>query len=238
MPQLMFADVVSPRVRSHRKWYTLPLSFIVHTSILALLIVAPLIATDTLPRPRTIMEFVTPYVVVAPAMPPPLRRSMDDRSPITRTTPDAPAIAPDMIGVESGVAFQPGAIATAGIDSIWGAADVGTGLARATVDVLPPAPPPTRRVVVGGDIRPPARSKYVAPRYPDIARANGVQGVVIIEAVIDAHGRVEQARVLRSHPLLDEAALAAVRLWEYTPTLLNDRPTAIVMTVTVQFSLK
>jgi TonB family protein len=236
MPGLMFADVVSPRVRSHRKWYTLPLSFLVHTSVLALLIVAPLIATGTLPRPRTIMEFVTPYVVVAPAMPPPLRRSID-RSRVTRTTPGAPVIAPDAIGVESGITFQPGEIATAGIDSIFGA-DGGTGLVGATVDVLPPAPPPTRRVVVGGDIKPPARSKYVAPRYPDIARANGVQGVVIIEAVIDAQGRVEQARVLRSHPLLDEAALAAVRLWEYTPTLLNNRPTAIVMTVTVQFSLR
>ena len=65
-----------------------------------------------------------------------------------------------------------------------------------------------------------------------------MQGVVIIEAVIGADGRVEQARVLRSRPLLDEAALAAVRAWKYTPTLLNNRPTPIVMTVTVQFSLK
>ena len=119
MPGLMFTDVVCPRVRSHRKWYTLPLSFLAHTCILAVLIVAPLVATHTLPKPRTIMEFVTPYVVVAPAMPPPLHRTTD-RSPIARTTINAPVIAPDMIGVESGMVFQPGEIATADIASVFG----------------------------------------------------------------------------------------------------------------------
>ena len=155
MPGIMFEDVVSSRARSHRKWYTLPLSFLVHTSILALLIVAPLIATHTLPKPRTIMEFVTPYVVVAPAMPPPLRRSTEG-SPIASTIFHAPVIAPDTIGVESGVMFQPGEIATAGIDSIFAGVDSGTGLGHAIVDVLPP-PPPSRRVVVGGAIKPPAQ---------------------------------------------------------------------------------
>ena len=52
MPGIMFQDVVSSRIRSHRKWYTLPLSFVVHTFVLAVLIVVPLIATDLLPRPR------------------------------------------------------------------------------------------------------------------------------------------------------------------------------------------
>jgi protein TonB len=60
----------------------------------------------------------------------------------------------------------------------------------------------------------------------------------MIEAIIGIDGKVEQARVLRSKPLLDEAALAAVRAWEYTPTLLNSRPVPVIMTVTVQFSLK
>ena len=51
-----------------------------------------------------------------------------------------------------------------------------------------------------------------------------MQGVVILEAVIGADGKVQDLRVLRSIPLLDEAALAAVRDWEYTPTLLNGEP--------------
>ena len=73
--------------------------------------------------------------------------------------------------------------------------------------------PPIR---LSSGIKAPARTTYVAPIHPDIARQVKVQGIVIIEAIIGVDGRVEQARVLRSHPLLDAAALTAVREWEYT----------------------
>jgi len=233
MPGIMFQDVVSPRARSNRKWYTLPLSFLVHTSVLAVLVVVPLIATDVLPRPRAIMEFVTSYVPVIPTAPPPSRRAAP--TPAARGATGAPMVAPDTIGIESGVIFQPGDVATTGIDSIIGGLDVG----QIAVDAPPSvAAAPSGPITVGGNIKPPARTKYVMPEYPDIARSARVEGVVIIEAVIGADGRVEHARVLRSKPLLDEAALAAVRAWEYTPTLLNGRPTPVIMTVTVQFSLK
>jgi protein TonB len=62
--------------------------------------------------------------------------------------------------------------------------------------------------------------------------------VVIIEAVISPSGEVQQARTLRSHPLLDEAALTAVRQWRYTPTLLNGIPVPVIITVTVTFTLR
>ena len=65
-----------------------------------------------------------------------------------------------------------------------------------------------------------------------------VQGVVILEVTIDGEGHVADTRVLRSIPLLDQAAIDAVRQWEFTPTLLNGQPTAVRMTVTVQFTLQ
>ena len=74
--------------------------------------------------------------------------------------------------------------------------------------------------------------------YPELARRARVQGVVILEAIIGVDGRVQQARVLRSVPLLDQAALNAVQSWEYTPTLLDGRPVPIIMTVTVNFRLE
>ena len=74
--------------------------------------------------------------------------------------------------------------------------------------------------------------------YPAIAQAARVQGIVIIEATISPAGRVLDASVLRSIPLLDAAALAAVKQWEYTPTLLNGVPVSVVMTVTVNFQLR
>ena len=92
-------------------------------------------------------------------------------------------------------------------------------------------------VRVGGDIKEPRRIHDVKPVYPDIAQQAGVQGIVIIEAIIGTDGAVESARVLRPVPLLDQAALDAVTQWRYSPTLLNGQPVNVVMTVTVTFSL-
>jgi protein TonB len=102
----------------------------------------------------------------------------------------------------------------------------------------PPPPPPPAPVRVGGAIRQPTRLKNVNPVYPPIAQSARVQGVVIIEATIGTDGRVQDARVLRSIPLLDAAALDAVRQWQYTPTLLNGVPVPVIMTVTVNFTLQ
>jgi len=92
-------------------------------------------------------------------------------------------------------------------------------------------------VRVGGNIRPPTRTHVVEPAYPPTARAAGIQGVIILEIVIGTDGAVSNARVLRSIPLLDQAALDAVRQWRYEPTLLNGVPTPVIMTATVNFSL-
>ena len=72
--------------------------------------------------------------------------------------------------------------------------------------------------------------------YPAIAQSAHVTGAVIIEATIGPDGKVIDAKVVRSIPLLDQAALDAVRQWEYTPTLLNGVPVPVVMTVTVNFT--
>jgi TonB family protein len=96
----------------------------------------------------------------------------------------------------------------------------------------------TGPVRVGGDIREPRRIHYVEPVYPPIARAAAVSGTVIIDATIAADGTVRDMRVLRSVPLLEQAALDAVRMWQYSPTLLNGRPVEVVMTVTVTFSAR
>ena len=101
----------------------------------------------------------------------------------------------------------------------------------------PPPPPPTEPVRVGGAIKPPVKTRDVSPIYPSIAQSARVQGVVIIEATIGPDGRVQNARVLRSIPLLDNAALDAVQQWEFTPTLLNGSPVPVIMTVTVNFQL-
>jgi protein TonB len=91
---------------------------------------------------------------------------------------------------------------------------------------------------VGGNIKAPTKIRDVRPSYPRAAASARVQGIVIIEATIGSDGRVQNTRVLRSIPLLDEAALDAVKQWRYEPTLLNGVPVPVIMTVTVQFTLQ
>ena len=61
---------------------------------------------------------------------------------------------------------------------------------------------------------------------------------MIVEVLIGPDGTVQAGQILRSIPLLDQAALEAVKQWEYTPTLLNGDPVPVVMTVTVNFTLQ
>ena len=96
----------------------------------------------------------------------------------------------------------------------------------------------TGAVRVGGNIKPPTKITDVRPVYPPDAMAAGVSGMVIIEARIGKDGTVEEAWVLRSIPMLDQAALDAVRQWRFTPTLMNGVPVPVIMTVTVNFTLQ
>ena len=91
-------------------------------------------------------------------------------------------------------------------------------------------------VRVGGQIMPPRKIKDVQPVYPAIAQSTRVPGSVTIEATIGSDGKVIEAKVVRSNPLFDQAALDAVRQWEYLPTFLNGVPVPVLMTVTVNFT--
>lgn len=102
---------------------------------------------------------------------------------------------------------------------------------RQTIDALRP-------LRIGGQFKPPAKLRDVKPLYPPEAQVTGVQGVVIIEAIIDASGQVAATRVLRSIPMLDAAAVEAVGQWLFTPSLVNGVPTAVMMTTTVNFRLQ
>jgi len=113
------------------------------------------------------------------------------------------------------------------------------GIVGGLPEAPPPPPPPSgARVRVGGNIKMPAKVKNVRPFYSAIAQSARVQGMVIIEAIIGPNGKVQDARILRSIPLLDQAALEAVRQWEFTPTLLKGVPVTVIATVTVNFTLQ
>jgi TonB family protein len=103
-----------------------------------------------------------------------------------------------------------------------------------------PPEPAGASLKVGGNIRPPRKLTHVSPVYPQSMKDASIEGAVPLEAVIAGDGSVQTVRVLTSsvHPDLAIAAVDAVRQWKFEPTLLNGKPVAIKMKVTIEFRLK
>jgi TonB family protein len=77
----------------------------------------------------------------------------------------------------------------------------------------------------------------VAPQYPPLAKQARIAGAVTLEAVISKEGRVQNVTAINGHPLLVQAAIEAVRQWEFEPTLLNGSPAEVKTQITVNFQL-
>lgn len=95
-----------------------------------------------------------------------------------------------------------------------------------------------RPVRLTGAIRPPERITFVKPEYPEVARKSRTEGKVILEIVVGRTGTIENVTVLRSHPLFDQAAVAAVRKWQYRPARQAGLPVKVYLTVVVSFELQ
>jgi TonB family protein len=90
----------------------------------------------------------------------------------------------------------------------------------------------------GTDVPAPKRRHLVLPEYPEAAKALGVRGIVLIELTIERDGSVGDARIVRSIPELDEAALSAVRQWQYEITRVDGQPVRVRLAVPITFSMK
>jgi protein TonB len=228
-----------------RKPSVLLVSIAAHAVVLVLLATAPLWSPiDDWPMPRDVFAF-SEVPRLAQARDIDLPRPAPSRAPRAAPggvpAPDpsaAPVTAPDSITPETGERSAPTGFVAGGDVPSAGTID-GAGLGAASTPPPPPPAPQTQQPIriVGPLLRAPAKLVHVSPQYPQVARMSRVQGVVILETVIDVNGDVASVSVLRSIPLLDQAALDAVRQWKFTPTLLNGTPVPIVMTVTVQFKL-
>jgi periplasmic protein TonB len=233
MPRDLFGDVTRPSISiGNRKWYTLPVSLLSHSAIVLAFVVIPLLATDALPDPWERISLI----LDAPAIPTPPPAPPDRSNPPRPVDPIDSSIPP--VNVPTGINPEPP-------EPIVEHPGTPDGVVLGTVDnvsvLIPPPPivaPPPQPLRVGGAIRQPQRVHHVQPVYPSIAQSARIEGIVIIEATIGEDGQVINARILRSVPLLDQAAIDAVRQWQYTPTTLNGVPVPVIMSVTVQFTLQ
>ena len=224
---------------------TFPVSVALHASGAVALAIVPLLAPDVLPDAVVARAFFVEPITAPPPPPPPpppaARPSATPRADAPRPSPAdsrfvAPVEVPAEIRAEDALDLgAPGGV-PGGVEGGVPGGVIG-GIVGGLPDASPP-PPERAPIRVGGHVKEPTRVRHVDPAYPEVAIKARVQGIVIIEAVIDTLGRVRGARILRGVPILDEAALTAVRDWVYTPTLLDGVPTPIVMTVTVTFRLR
>jgi len=110
----------------------------------------------------------------------------------------------------------------------------------------PVAPPPPKkeeaklvqRIRVGGLVQQANVVKRVMPVYPPIARQARIQGHVVLHAVISKEGTIQELKVISGHPLLQQAAMDAVKQWIYKPTLLNTEPVEVDTEIDVNFTLQ
>jgi len=222
----------------------LPLAALIHAIALALMVAVPLMHVGDLPKVNESDVIVVPALPVTPLPPPKTRegnpgaRIKARRAAVASAEPwrFAPVVIPEGI-VEDG-------LGSGGAENgIPGGIDYGSGegmpvnlLGADLYDIVgKPAEP---AVLAVGDVKPPRLVRRIEPAYPELARQARAEGAVVLEAKTDVSGRVVAVRVLRSIPLLDAAAVDAVRLWVYEPPLINGRPRPMIFTVTVRFVLE
>jgi periplasmic protein TonB len=240
MPHDLFGDVAVRRApRSRVRRVLTILSIALHAIVIAAIVVVQLFAVGELPVPRRPLMFEEVQLVrVAdiPAPPAPRRAASD---PTPAVDPNAaPTVEPRGIADETGIEGlrttpQPTG-AVIGVEHGTGSLDA-IGVVERVAPPPPAGPPPPVHLHSG--MQAPVKIVNVEPVYPAIAQTARVQGVVILEAIIDERGAVKSVSVLRSIPLLDRAAEDAVRQWRFTPARLNGESVPVVMTVTINFHL-
>ena len=251
----VFAEAMLEDTSSHqrRNAFDWAASVGIHFAILALLLILPLYFTAALDSQKLNLTFLAaPAARLAAPPPAPMI------SPVApRPAHNAPArvFSPGQL---TALSFVPKAVTTAppsatpppddplegvpgGIPGGQEAGVLGGMMGGAFKTVSAPATPvaagPKSPVRVGGAVKPPRLLFGPAPEYPVLAKLSHLSGVVVIEAVIDEHGKVTRMRLISGHPLLVPSALNAVSKRMYEPTVVDGEPTPIDLRVEVGFSL-
>lgn len=233
--------------------YTVFVSFGLQCLIITVMILVPLIYTNTLPATQ-LMSFL-----VAPPPPPPPPPPPQVIKVVPRVIPkefDAgklmqPRAIPKNVAIIKEDDMPPAAIAGV-VGGVAGGVPGGSfggvigGIIAAAPSAPPPPPPPKveapkpvapQRIRVGGNVQRANQIFAPPPVYPPLAKQARIQGVVRLNAIINKEGLIEQLSAVSGHPLLIPAALESVKKWRYKPTLLNGEPVEVVTQIDVNFTL-
>lgn len=249
----MFDQTFVDGVGKTNKSWTVVISFIGEVIGIGILILIPLIYTDTLPRAT-----LTSFLVAPPPPPPPPPPPAATPPPkvvkiIPRQFDANKLMAPKKIPKEIAMIKEeelppPGAGGVVG--GVPGGVPGGTaggvigGIIGSVPSAAPPPPPPPppkpqtpSRIRVGGQVQAANLIKKVIPVYPPLAKQARIQGTVRFTAIIGKDGTIQNLQLVSGHPLLVPAATQAVKQWVYRPTLLNNEPVEVITQIDVNFTL-
>jgi len=243
----MFEEmVVSGGMKKTNKPWTVVLSMGLQVGFLAVLILIPLIYTEALPR-TMMATMLTAPPPPPPPPPPPAAVQVVKVKPQVHLMDAGKLMAPKVIpkdikiikeeaepdmGSVGAVGGVPGGVAGGSMGGVLGGVIGGMGAAPP-----PPKPKQSGPLRVGGNVQAAKIINRVQPIYPPLARQTRISGTVRLHAIIGKDGTIQSLEVVSGHPLLQQAALDAVRQWRYQPTLLNGEPVDVDTTIDVIFSL-
>ena len=249
-PRPMFADsLLDFGVQRKRKFFATTTSFIVNCLVIVLMLAVPLMFTEELPRAQLLTFLVAP----PPPPPPPPPAAAEVQRVVHQIQTDmlnngelrtpskipqkiqmikedeAPPPMPASGGVVGGV---PGGIPGGQLGGVIGSVISSTN--SAVPRFVPVVP---QRIRISQGVTKGLLIHREEPTYPPLARAARVQGEVILSAVIDTNGQIQNLQLVSGHPMLVPAAITAVKQWRYKPYLLNGQPVEVETTITVIFTL-
>jgi periplasmic protein TonB len=239
----MFADSLLDSQwgnRSHRGWTTLA-SFALQAAGVAALLLLPLLYTQGFLPLQPHGEIVAPMPQLEPAAERATASApgLSVVSEVHGLALQAPQHVPDRISMDPDAGLPPtvnfgggSGANTCGRACQGVPSSIGTGPA-----VIPPPPsvPPVRQrtsVMMEGSL-----IHRVEPQYPALAKTMGIQGTVVLAAVVSREGTIEKLKVVSGQPFLAQAAAEAVRQWRYRPYVLNGEPVEVDTQITVNFFL-
>jgi periplasmic protein TonB len=235
----MFEDALmesSSTIKTRSKYWSLP-ALAMNCALLSAMIIWPLLHPEALPKQAMASLLIAPPA--PPPVPPPQTLRTQARAEVVDQGLQILSRIPHEIRLINEAAPPPSIgvvdiykLASNSTDNpMLGIVVNGTG----HTSVVKAQPPP--KVTLSGGVMNGYLLGKVTPQYPEIAREARVQGTVVLQATISKTGVIENLRVLSGPPLLQQAALDAVRSWRYKPYQLNGEPVDVETTVHVIFNL-
>lgn len=254
----MFESIEPEKISTWRRITTLVVSVLLHVTVILVLVVLPLMYYNVLPQPEVLTYLIAPPPPppsLPPPPPPPTRIPAPGHpreeviSKFTTPTEIPKSIPPsnepivlDLPEIADGV---PGGQVEGVPGGVVGGVPSGiAGMILSPVHVAPPPPPPREPAkpmvpLVVSELQEQSKLiRMIQPTYPLLAKQARIQGVVRLHVVVDEKGNVIEADVMSGHPALEDAAVAAVKQWKYSPTILDGSPTKVTTIVSVVFTLQ